>query len=328
MAWPPKELHGLTVTLTKVNLVSVPFNRNHKPLVGKPLELIKNLTVVTAPNASPMTFTGTQSYIIGADSLAIVDPGPDLDPHYQALIEAVAGRSVSHIICTHTHDDHSPLSRRLAAKFNAPILGHGTTDEGRSKNMTYLAALADLGGAEGKDQDFVPDERIVDGQVIQGQDWALEAIHTPGHLSNHLCFAIRGTGAVLSGDHVMGWATTMISPPDGDLTSYMRSMEKMAARVGDTVYFPGHGAQIDDPANMVQHQINHRKSREKQICNMLESYPYATPVELARNIYTDIDQLLIQAAARNVFAHLIDLVERNIVIADRTISPQARFALK
>ena len=308
--------------------MSDPFNRDHIPLVGEPLELMKNITVVTAPNASPMTFTGTQSYLIGTDSLIIVDPGPDLDPHFQALQKAIAGRLVSHIICTHSHIDHSPLSRRLAAKFDAPILGFGTTDEGRSETMTNLAALADLGGSEGKDHDFVPDERISDGQLIQGDGCALEAIHTPGHLSNHLCFAIQGTGAVLSGDHVMGWATTMVSPPDGDLTSYMLSLEKMAARVRDRIYFPGHGPQINDPLTMVRFQIDHRKSREAQIRTTLESHSQATPIELAQKIYTNVDQLLIPAAARNVLAHLIDLAERNIVASDRPISPEARFTLK
>lgn len=312
----------------KVEPVSDPFNRNHSPRIGEPLHLLPSVAVVTAPNASPMTFTGTQSYLIGSDTLAIVDPGPDDAAHHAALTKAIAGRPVSHIICTHSHVDHSPLSRRMAAALDAPILGFGTTDEGRSDTMTRLAALADLGGAEGKDTDFIPDERIADGKIIQGDGWALEAIHTPGHLSNHLCFALLGTGAVLSGDHVMGWATTMVSPPDGDLTSYMASMEKMAARAGDTVYFPGHGGQIDDPAAMVAYQINHRKTREAQIRATLESSPNATPIELAQKIYTDVDPRLIPAAARNVFAHLIDLSNRGIVAADRPIEPDARFALK
>jgi glyoxylase-like metal-dependent hydrolase (beta-lactamase superfamily II) len=292
------------------------------------LQLLPEVAVVTAPNASPMTFTGTQSYLIGTDSLAIVDPGPDLDPHYDALIAAVGGRPVSHIIVTHSHIDHSPLSRRLSIGLDAPILGFGTTDEGRSETMDRLAAGADLGGAEGKDEDFRPDQRIADAEVITGQGWALEAIHTPGHLSNHLCFAVQGTGAVLSGDHVMGWATTMVSPPDGDLSSYMKSMEKMAARTVDTVYFPGHGGAVTDPMAMVHHQINHRKSREAQILITLIDQQSATPIELAQTIYTDVDQRLIPAAARNVFAHLIDLSERGEVAADRPIAPDARFSRK
>jgi len=241
---------------------------------------------------------------------------------------AINGRPVSHIIVTHSHIDHSPLSRRLAAAVDAPILGFGTTDEGRTEAMDRLAAMADLGGAEGKDLEFVPDQRVLDGDIITGQGWALEAIHTPGHLSNHLCFALSETGAVLTGDHVMGWATTMVSPPDGDLTSYMKSMEKMAKRTNDTIYFPGHGGAVTDPAGMVRHQINHRKSREAQIISALDGGPSSTPIQLAQKIYTDIDQRLIPAAARNVFAHLIDLSERKIVAADRPISPDALFQLK
>ena len=308
--------------------VSDPFNRNHTPNVGTPLQLLPEVSVVTAPNASPMTFTGTQTYLIGTESLAIVDPGPDMEAHFDALVAAVAGRRVSHIVVTHSHVDHSPLSRSLAQKFDAPILGFGTTDEGRSETMERLAALADLGGAEGKDTDFVPDQRVADGDIIQGEGWALEAIHTPGHLSNHLCFAVQGTGAVLSGDHVMAWATTMVSPPDGDLTSYMKSMEKMVARTGDKVYFPGHGGPVTDPAAMVAHQINHRKMREAQIRDTLANGTPASPIELAQKIYTDVDQRLIPAAARNVFAHLIDLFERDLVAVDGLIRPDATFRLK
>ncbi len=308
--------------------MSDPFNRDHVPLVGMPSQLLPNVVVVTAPNAGPMTFTGTQSYLIGTESLAIVDPGPEDDAHFDALIRAVAKRPVSHIVITHSHIDHSPLSRRLSGVLDAPILGFGTTDEGRSETMERLATLADLGGAEGKDLDFKPDHRVADGDLIKGEGWTLEAIHTPGHLSNHLCFDIKGTGAVLTGDHVMGWATTMVSPPDGDLTSYMESMDKMAKREEDKAYLPGHGGVIRDPAAMVQYQINHRKSRESQIRATLDTSPNATPFELAQKIYTDVDQRLIPAAARNVFAHLIDLSERNIVTADRPISPDARFALK
>lgn len=311
-----------------MTLVSDPFDRNHNPVIGEPLQLMDQIAVVTAPNASPMTFTGTQSYLIGTDSVAIVDPGPENDAHYAALIAALAGRPVSHIIVTHSHVDHSPLSRRLAAALDAPILGFGTTDEGRSDTMNRLALLADLGGVEGKDVDFRPDERVADGDIIQGAGWSLEAIHTPGHLSNHLCFSVVGTGAVLSGDHVMGWATTMVSPPDGDFTSYMKSMKKMAARTGDTVYLPGHGGAIENPADMVRYQINHRKSRESQIVQTLADHPAATPIKLAQLIYTDVDQRLIPAAARNVFAHLIDLAERSIVVADRPIAPDAAFSLK
>lgn len=275
-----------------------------------------------------MTFTGTQTYLIGKETLAIVDPGPDLEAHYLAVLNGVAGRPVSHILVTHSHVDHSPLSRRLSLSLDAPVLAFGHANDGRSDVMNRLAAAADLGGAEGIDNDFVPDEYVVDGQILSGAGWEVEAIHTPGHLSNHLCFALCGTGVVFTGDHIMGWATTMVSPPDGDLTSFMISMDKMLSRSGDTVYYPGHGGAVEDPYGMVRHQIEHRKSREAQILQELEQSKTSTPFALAQSIYTDVDQRLIPAAARNVFAHLIDLSERGIVKSDRAISPKAYFSKK
>ncbi|MDR6264674.1 MBL fold metallo-hydrolase [Roseobacter sp. N2S] len=305
-----------------------PFDRDYTPQTGTLVQLTPDIGVVTAPNGGPMTFTGTQTYVIGTESLAIVDPGPDNDAHLAALLAAINGRPVSHVVVTHSHIDHSPLSRRLSLAVDAPVLGFGTANQGRSPVMERLAAQGDLGGNEGIDADFTPDERIADGAVITGAGWALEAIHTPGHLSNHLCFAVQGTGAVLTGDHVMGWATTMVSPPDGDLTSFMASMEKMAARKGDSIYFPGHGGAVKDPAAMVAHQIRHRKTRESQILANLGTGTPATALGLAELIYTDVDPRLIPAAARNVFAHLIDLSERNLVTPDRPISVETVFSAK
>ena len=304
-----------------------PFERNHKPLVGEPLDLTPALQVVTAPNASPMTFTGTQTYLLGKDAVAVIDPGPDNDAHFDALLAALRGRPVSHILITHSHIDHSPLSRRLAEHTHAPILAFGTAHEARSPIMEQLAASGDLGGREGTDEDFRYDRKITHGQTISGDGWELEAIHTPGHLSNHLCFAWGGMGAVFTGDHVMGWATTMVSPPDGDLTEYMASMHRLAARGDDRTYYPGHGGAVHDPMGMVSHQIGHRNMRENQILEKLKQGT-ATPSELTALIYTDVDPRLLPAATRNVFAHLIDLHERTIVTSDGDIWQGSRFALK
>ncbi|MBR9865432.1 MAG: MBL fold metallo-hydrolase [Rhodobacteraceae bacterium] len=305
--------------------MSDPFDRNYTPETGELVQLSPLVGVVTAPNAGPMTFTGTQTYLVGQETLAVVDPGPDNDAHLAALVRAIGGRPVSHILVTHSHVDHSPLCRRLSDATGAPVLGFGTANEGRSAVMERLAAQGNLGGNEGIDEGFAPDRKIADGEVVEGDGWALEAIHTPGHLSNHLCFAVQGTGAVLTGDHVMGWATTMVSPPDGDLTSFMASMEKLAAREGDSVYYPGHGGAIKDPAGMVAHQIRHRKSREVQILAALSGGNPATAQQLAEQIYTDVDPRLIPAATRNVFAHLIDLSERKRVESDGPISVDAVF---
>ena len=305
--------------------MSDPFDRNYTPKTGELVQLSPLVGVVTAPNAGPMTFTGTQTYLVGQGTLAVVDPGPDNDAHLAALVRAINGRPVSHILVTHSHVDHSPLCRRLSDLTGAPVLGFGTANEGRSAVMERLAVQGDLGGNEGIDEGFAPDRKLADGEVIEGDGWALEAIHTPGHLSNHLCFAVQGTGAVLTGDHVMGWATTMVSPPDGDLTGFMASMEKLAAREGDSVYYPGHGGAIKDPAGMVAHQIRHRKSREVQILAALSGGNPATALQLAEQIYTDVDPRLIPAATRNVFAHLIDLSERQRVESDGPISVDAVF---
>ncbi len=306
--------------------MSDPFDRSHKPVIGKPLDLAPALQVVTAPNASPMTFTGTQTYLLGTDAVAVIDPGPDNDAHLDALLAAIGQRPVSHILITHSHTDHSPLSRKLAERTEAPILAFGTAHEARSPLMERLAAAGDLGGREGTDEDFHYDRKIEHGQVVSGDGWELEAIHTPGHLSNHLCFGWNSTGAVFSGDHVMGWATTLVSPPDGDLRAFMNSLDRLADRE-DRIYYPGHGAPISDPLKMVRHQINHRKSRESQIIDALASGD-ATPSELAAVIYTDVDPRLLPAAARNVFAHLIDLNERGFVTSDGDIWQGCRFARK
>lgn len=307
--------------------MSTPFDLDHRPQVGKAVTLAPDIAVVTAPNASPMTFTGTQTYLLGRDAVAIIDPGPDDDAHLQALLAALKGRPLSHILLTHTHVDHSPLSRRLAECTGAPILAFGDAQAARSPIMEKLSRAADLGGGEGIDTGFRCDQLIADGQIIQGDGWELEAIHTPGHLSNHLCFALNDRNAVFSGDHVMGWATTMVSPPDGDLTRFMTSLKRLAQRGDDRVYYPGHGAALPDPLEMVAYLLRHRKSRESQILEALAKGSSNAAV-IATMVYTDVDPRLIPAATRNVLAHLIDLTERDIVFSQTDISRDSVFALK
>lgn len=307
--------------------MSTPFDLSHKPHIGKPLELEPNIQVVTAPNAGPMTFTGTQSYLLGKDAVAIIDPGPEDDAHLKALLNALNGRPLSHILITHSHVDHSPLSRRLSEQTGAPIYAFGTAHESRSPLMEQLAQSGDLGGQEGIDTRFRFDHRLHHGQIITGDGWELEVIHTPGHLSNHICFAHNASGALFSGDHVMGWATTMVSPPDGDLGAFMASLAHLGERHDDRVYYAGHGAPVSNPLAMVNHLLTHRKSRESQILDHL-SRNSATAGQIAKAIYTDVDPRLIPAATRNVLAHLIDLYTRDLATSEGPLSRHSTFHKK
>jgi hydroxyacylglutathione hydrolase len=305
-----------------------PFDRTPTVRHGEAEALAPGVRRVTCANASPMTFTGTQSYIVGEGDVAVIDPGPD-DPAHLAALEAALqpGERISHILVTHTHADHSPGASALKARTGAPTYAFGPHGAGVTERMARLAAAgAHLGGGEGADAAFAPDHRLEDGETVEGAGWALTALHTPGHLSNHLSFALEGTGAVFSGDHVMGWATTMVSPPDGDMTAFMASLARMAAR-DDRVYYPGHGHAVEDPAAMITHQIAHRKGREAQILEGLAEGA-ADVMALTRTIYADVDPRLHGAAARNVFSHLIGLVEESRVEHDGRLSPTEKFRLR
>ena len=307
---------------------SEPFILNHDPEIGTPERLAPGLRRITAPNAGPMTFRGTNTYLLGEEEIAVIDPGPEDAAHLAAILAATGGgRRISHIIVTHSHVDHSPLARRLARETDAPVLAFGDSAAGRSARMEALAASADLGGGEGVDATFAPDLMLADGQEIASRDWHLTALHTPGHFGNHVCLAWKAEGALFSGDHVMSWATTLVSPPDGDLGAFMASLERLRERRGDRRYYPGHGAVLDEPQAMLDHQLAHRRGREAQIREALAAGP-ATPGALARRIYTDVAPELIPAATRNVFAHLIDMTEKNIAAPEGGMSPASRFSLR
>ena len=284
---------------------------------------------VTCANPSPMTFTGTQTYVVGRGAVAVVDPGPADAAHLEAVLAALEpGERVSHVVVTHTHVDHSPGAAALAARTGATTAGFGPHGAGISARMEALAASgAHLGGGEGADRGFAPDVALGDGDRLEGEGWSLTAIHTPGHLSNHLAFAVEGEGiepgAVLTGDHVMAWATTMVSPPDGDMAAFMTSLRRMQGR-GDRVFYPGHGALVREPERMIAWQIAHREGRERQILAALEAGP-ATPAELTETIYADVDRSLHGAARRNVFAHLLGLLEDGRAAHAGALSAEARF---
>lgn len=289
-------------------------------------ELEPGLRRVLAPNPSPMTFRGTNTYILGAGEVAVIDPGPALGAHRDAIFATLApGERIGAILVTHSHLDHAPLAAALAETSGAPVLAAGPSDWGRSETMAALARDGGLGGGEGVDEGFAPDRRIAEGDTIAGGWGEIGVIATPGHMANHLSFAWRG--ALFSGDMVMGWATSLVSPPDGDMTAFMASLDKLARR-DDRVHYPGHGDPVTDPGARVAELTAHRRGREAQIRAALDRMGAATAEELAHAIYTDVAPALLPAAVRNVLAHLIDLWTRDEAACTGRVRMDARFHLR
>ena len=302
------------------------FNLDHGPVPGSVEHLQPDLRCLTASNASPMTFTGTRTYLVGEGEVALVDPGPDDPAHLAAILAALApGEQITHILLTHSHVDHSAGVRALQVATGAPVYAFGRSTAGRSPRMEALAAQG-LGGGEGIDHAFGPDRMLVDGARLQGPGWTFEALHTPGHISNHLCFHWLEGQAIFSGDHVMGWATTLVSPPDGDLGAFMGSLAYLRTKAKGCVLYPGHGAPVSEPVALIDHITAHRRMREDQILQALQSGDM-TVAELTQLIYRETPPALHAAAERNVFAHLVDLSERGLVRFDGVLTPSATFKL-
>ncbi|MBT4777678.1 MAG: MBL fold metallo-hydrolase [Rhodobacteraceae bacterium] len=271
-----------------------------------------------------MTFWGTNTYILGTNELAIIDPGPAVQSHFDAIMSSLnKNQSITHILITHSHIDHSPLAKQLSERTSAPILAFGESSTGKS---AIMANLKNLEGGEGVDYDFKPDVTLVDNQILKNKEWCIKSLHTPGHMGNHLCFSWEGENILFSGDLVMGWATSMVSPPDGDLTDFMNSIKSLQLRSPDKLFFPGHGAPIKNPSLRLQELYEHRKKREGEILSALET-GLATISEITDSVYADLDKRLITAAKRNVLAHLIDLTSRKICTASKEITTNSRFTL-
>ncbi|MDA8044363.1 MAG: MBL fold metallo-hydrolase [Actinomycetota bacterium] len=278
---------------------------------------------VVARNPGPYTLHGTCSYIVGEGEVAAVDPGPDDPEHTQALLGALGpGERVSHILVTHSHTDHSPGARRLRERTGAPVYGFGPPvriDDPDGSRVIFGDPDADPDPAQpppprGGDLDFRPDVRLRHGELIKGSQWTIEAVHTPGHASNHLCYRILEDRALCTGDHVMGWATTVISPPDGNLTEYLESMDGLIEGDRDDLYLPGHGPPIDEPCHFVRALVAHRHDRDAQIIGLLEQ-GLATIAEMTPVMYSSLAKRIWPAAASSVYAHLLRLESLGVVRA-------------
>lgn len=288
---------------------------------GAAVMLEPGLVRVVAPNPSALTGPGTNTYLLGHQRPAVIDPGPDDARHLAALLDALAGRRVSHILVTHAHRDHSALAPALSRATGAPVLAFGGATAGRSAAMRRLAAAGLTGGGEGADTGFVADIALADGAELAGPAWRLQVLHTPGHMGGHLAF--RWQDALFCGDTVLGWTSSLVSPPDGDMGQYMASLALLAAQQSRAL-FPGHGAPIPDPASRIAALTAHRKAREAAILAELARAP-ATLKALTAALHADTPASLWPAASRNVLAHLIDLAEKNLVAAIPDLRADASF---
>jgi glyoxylase-like metal-dependent hydrolase (beta-lactamase superfamily II) len=287
----------------------IPFNRDFALKPGVVDEVRPGIRRILCNNPSPFTFTGTVSYIVGRNNVAIIDPGPDNEAHASALLDAVKGETVTHIFVTHTHRDHSPNTARLKAATGATVYAEGAH---RASRPYYESEK--ISTESGADRDFRPDVHVKDGETIAGEGWALQAVATPGHTANHMAFAWPERKLTFIGDHVMGWSTSIVAPPDGSMIDYMASLQKLTQRDED-LYFSGHGPEIPDARRYVRFLIRHREAREASILHRLAKGEADIPT-MVRAIYIGIDPRLTGAAGYSVLAHLEDLVGRGVVETD------------
>ncbi|MBV9330316.1 MAG: MBL fold metallo-hydrolase [Alphaproteobacteria bacterium] len=298
--------------------MAIPFIREFDAPYAEETRVTPLITRVLANNPGPFTFKGTGTYIVGSGKdVAVIDPGPLLDDHLAALKAALSGRSVSHIFVTHTHSDHSPAAAPLKEWSGALTYAFGPHGSGHHEDGPKVE--------EGGDQTFSPDIRLKDGERIEGRDWTIDAVHTPGHTSNHLCFSLQEEKALFSGDHVMGWSTTVVTPPDGNMREYLASLEKLLSR-DDRVLYPTHGAPVTEPQPFLRAYLEHRMEREAQIVSAIAEGKTMIK-DIVAKLYVDVDKRLHPAAARSVHAHLIKLVEDGRVAAQPSPTLGAQYRL-
>jgi glyoxylase-like metal-dependent hydrolase (beta-lactamase superfamily II) len=281
-------------------------------------EVAPGIRRITAPNPGPFTHTGTNTYIVGSGRVAVIDPGPDIAAHVDALLAALAGETVSHILVTHTHRDHSAAVPALKARTGATVLSGGRHRASRPLGEGEAAAL-DASG----DMGHTPDIVLADGDVVTGDGWRIEAVSTPGHTANHHAFACPAADAVFSGDHVMGWSSTIVAPPEGSMRDYMASLDRLAARP-ETRLLPGHGPPVEDGRMRIAELRQHRLAREAAILARIQAGDETIPA-MVRAIYRDVDPSLHQAAALSVLAQLELLAERGTVATDGPVRLDGRF---
>ncbi len=282
----------------------IPFDRAFSAPYEENIDVSPLISRVLADNPGPFTFKGTGVYVVGGKSVAVIDPGPLISSHVDALKRALDGKRVSHILVTHTHADHSPAAQPLKEWSGAKTHAFGPHGSGKDDGVKV---------EEGGDMAFMPDVRVRDGEVLEGNGFSFECVFTPGHTSNHMCFALREEKALFTGDHVMGWSTTVVTPPDGDMAQYMASLRKLLARDDATLY-PTHGGPIRDPKPFLQAYVDHRLEREAQILACIRDGVSTIPEMVAR-MYVEVDKLL-HLAARSVLAHLIQLEQKGRVTAE------------
>ncbi len=288
------------------NQMPIPYVRQFDVPYETEVRVSPRITRILANNPSAFTYKGTGVYLIGDQNVAMIDPGPDMPEHVEALKRALAGRKLTHILVTHTHSDHSPAARPLKEWSGAKTYAFGPHGSGHHEDGPRME--------EGGDQAFMPDVRVKDGEIIAGDGWSFECVHTPGHTSNHMCYALREEKALFTGDHIMGWSTTVVTPPDGNMREYLASVTKLLPRDDRTLY-PTHGAPVTDPKPFLAAYLEHRLERENQILKCLRDGLDTIPAMVTR-MYIDVDKRLHPAASRSVLAHLIQLEEDGRVTRD------------
>jgi len=297
--------------------VQIPFRRDLDFTYGEADRIGPRIRRVIAENPSPFTLYGTGTYIIGNGRVAVIDPGPADPAHIEALLEATRGETISHVLVTHTHMDHSPGCALLREHCDAPTYAYGPHGAGKLEEGVPVE--------EGGDMDFVPDHRVSHGDVIEGEDWSVECVYTPGHTSNHMCFQLREDNALFTGDHIMGWSTSIISPPDGDMLAYMRSLNLMLERE-DEVYWPTHGPCIEDPKGLVTAFIEHRREREAQILDCVGK-GVGNIRDMVPLMYTSTPEFMYPAAARSVLAAVEYLVAEGKLASESDVSLESVYRL-